>query len=354
MAKITKLQARKVENSNLKANFDGEYEVFKKIKGQDFKILQLTDMHFGRGFLSIKKDKLAHNAVVSLVERTKPDLIIITGNNVYPLPMFSGTINNLHQSKYVGNLMETFGIPWTFAFGNHDAEPMFCTHNKSQLAEYYESLDNCLFKKGDKNIFGVGNHIIKLQNEDGKENTILAMLDSNMYLKKSFFSSFDNIHDDQIDWLQENIKHISGNSKLVNSLAFFHMPLREYLEAWNKLKMGKTDEVTYHLGTIGEKNDHVGYSYYKDGTFFDRMLEFGSLVGCFCGHDHLNNISMTYKGIRLTYGMAIDFLAYPGINKVYSNRGGTLITIDDNSNFDVNLVPLVSAVEQRSDNRFEL
>lgn len=342
MVKKQKLTAKKIKNNGIEPFFKDGYSVFKKRKGTDFKILQLTDIHFGCGLIARRKDRLAYEAIVTLVERTKPDLIVVTGDSVYPIPIFSGTNNNMKQTRFFGTLMESFGIPWTYTFGNHDAEPMFCTHNKNQLADYYESLTYCLFKKGRDDIYGVGNHIIRLQNADGADNTILAMLDSNMYLKKSIFSSFDNIHDDQIKWLQGEIDKIGKN---IPALAFFHMPLKEYSDSWGKLKTGFTNEVTYHCGTINEKNDHVGYSYYKKGNFFERMREHGSLKGCFCGHDHLNNISMTYKGIRLTYGMAIDYLAYPKIDKVYTNRGGTLITINDNSEFDVKLVPLVSAIE---------
>ena len=46
----------------------------------------------------------------------------------------------------------------------------------------------------------------------------------------------------------------------------------------------------------------------------------------FCGHDHYNNFSIDYKGIRLTYGMSVDYLAYPGIYKEGTQRGCTIIT----------------------------
>lgn len=344
MSKIEKLIAKKVENAGLLPKEEGEYSIFTKKSNQDFKILQLTDMHFGCGILSRKSDKLAQNAVITLVERVKPDLIILTGDNIYPLPIFSGTANNLKQSKYVAKLMEQFEIPWTMVFGNHDTEP-FATHTKSQLCDFYSQQKHCLLKRGDENIYGMGNHIIIINNEDGKVNTCCVMLDSNMYLKDSFFSTFDNIHDDQIQWYKENIIKISNGGQLVNSLAFFHMPLEEYRDAWAKLKIGNLDEVTYHLGTINEINDHIGFSRRKKGNFFEEMVKFGSLKGCFCGHDHLNNISMTYKGIRLTYGMAIDFLAYRKIRKKYTNRGATVILIKEDGTFDVKLEPLTSHYE---------
>ncbi len=344
MTKIKKLSATKVTNSGIKPHFVDGYTVFTKEKDKDFVILQLTDLHFGRGILSLKSDKLAHNAIVTLVERIKPDLIIITGDNVYPIPIFSGTCNNMRQSKYVGELMDSFQIPWTLTFGNHDSEP-FSKATKEELAEYYSSLKYCLLKNDVKGITGVGNHIIKVNNADNTLNTALVMLDSNMYLGKSFFSGFDNIHDDQIEWYKKSILEMSGK-ELAPSLAFFHMPPKEMRDAWEILKLGGTDKVTYHLGGVGEINDHVGYSRKKDGNFFEEMVKFGSCKGMFFGHDHLSNLSITYKGIRMTYGMSIDFLAYQDIMKKYTQRGGTIINIKDDKSFGITHSPLTVIVKQ--------
>ena len=57
------------------------------------------------------------------------------------------------------------------------------------------------------------------------------------------------------------------------------------------------------------------------------MLALGSTTGVFCGHDHYNNMSLEYKGIRLTYGMSIDYLAMPGIAKDTKQRGAERITL---------------------------
>ena len=55
----------------------------------DFKILQLTDIHIGGGWLTKTKDYKAINAVANMVTAEKPDLVIITGDMVEhskPLP----------------------------------------------------------------------------------------------------------------------------------------------------------------------------------------------------------------------------------------------------------------------------
>ena len=49
---------------------------------------------------------------------------------------------------------------------------------------------------------------------------------------------------------------------------------------------------------------------------------------------------MEYQGIRLTYGMSIDYPAMPGIAKDTAQRGGTLITLYPNSEFEIEQVRL--------------
>ncbi|MDR1905349.1 MAG: metallophosphoesterase, partial [Clostridiales bacterium] len=86
---------------------------------REFRVLQLTDTHLGGGFLSIKKDSWAINAISALVHETKPDLIIVTGDMVYPVPFSSGTIDNLVSTRLFARLMERLGVYWTVVFGNH-------------------------------------------------------------------------------------------------------------------------------------------------------------------------------------------------------------------------------------------
>ena len=64
------------------------------------------------------------------------------------------------------------------------------------------------------------------------------------------------------------------------------------------------------------------------------MVEIGGTKGVFCGHDHINTYSIEYKGIRLTYGMSIDYLAYSNIDTLGSQRGCTIITVKPDGSFD--------------------
>ena len=351
---MEKLQAKKVINGDIKVERINGYNTFTIPSDRPFKILQLTDLHFSIGLIPRKANILAQNAIINVVEKSKPDLIIITGDLIFPIPFNNLSINNMKMAKKVAKLMETFEIPWSLVYGNHDIEPVSFS-SKEALSKFYSSCDNCLFEKGDSKLSGMGNHIINLLNIKKEIVMPLVMLDSHMYTKNkgffAYFSGFDNIHQDQIDWYKQEITKLSKGKSLLPSLSFFHIPPSEFKKAW-KLHISELasdkEQVEYHFGEIGEVNGYFGVPKHQ-GTFFEEMVNFGSLKAFFCGHDHLSNASITYKGIRMTYGMSIDYLAYPHIKKWTSQRGGTEIFIDNNGNFKVHHIKLDELMEENTE-----
>ena len=59
-------------------------------------------------------------------------------------------------------------------------------------------------------------------------------------------------------------------------------------------------------------------------------MEEGSTKALFYGHDHLNNFVLEYKGVILSYGYSIDYLAYSDIDTRGYQRGCTIITCAPN------------------------
>ena len=114
---------------------------------RDYKILQLTDLHLGFGMFSGKKDRLALAAVTELIRRTGPDLMVLTGDSVFPFFPKSGTMNNRKQAEKLLAFLDGFQIPYTLVFGNHDCE-MGSTCNKEQLAEIFTTGKYAVFTKG--------------------------------------------------------------------------------------------------------------------------------------------------------------------------------------------------------------
>jgi len=312
-----------------------------KIGDEPYKILQLTDLHFGFGILSKKQDELGINAVTKLVKETNPNLIVLTGDSIFPFILKAGTRNNIKQAKKLVDFMDSFKVPYAFTFGNHDIE-MGSKGDKNAISDVILNGEYSVFAKGDENITGVGNYIIKLV--DSKEQLLMALvlLDSNMYRDGWFYSGFDCIHQDQTTWCMEELSKLKEQNLDLKALAFFHMPLPQFKQAYEKMKLGDKS-VRYNFGSIGESNDYFGITKYES-DFFENAVENGIIKGMFCGHDHLNTLSLTYKDIMMTYGMSIDYLGYSGIGKKYTQRGGTLITINNDGLFKVNPVPLTTVV----------
>ncbi len=128
---------------------DSDHHFVLKVGDQPFKILQLTDLHFGFGILSKKQDKLAMAAVTKLVTETRPDLIILTGDSIFPFILKAGTRNNIKQAKQLVEFMDSFKIPYAFLFGNHDIE-MGSKGDKDEISMIISDGKYSIFDKGNK------------------------------------------------------------------------------------------------------------------------------------------------------------------------------------------------------------
>ncbi len=316
---------------------------------EDFKILHLTDIHIGGSLYSYPKDIKALAACFAEIEYTKPDLVIVTGDLCFPMGIMSMSLNNSAPVQQFAAFMRNTGIPWAFTYGNHDTETL-ASLDKKELNEVYKSLayktsGNLLYPYVQPDIMGRNNQLIEVRNTAGDLNTGLFLIDSNAYTGDGI-NVYDYIHDDQVDWYADEVRRMNEEAgHTVNSMVFFHIPLQEYRTATELYEQG-SDEVRYFFGE--NPGDHGGITNYKvccsdyPSKLFDTALELGSTSGFFCGHDHYNNASLEYKGIRLTYGMSIDYLAMPGIENETQQRGAELITIHSDSSWDLEQIPLTS------------
>lgn len=335
-----------VEHNEHKISYNDETGVYTITSStNDFKILHLTDIHLGGSLYSYFKDIKALKAVYAEIEYTKPDIVIVTGDLSFPLGIMSMSLNNSAPVYQFAAFMRNIGIPWAFTYGNHDTESL-ATASKSDLNEIYKSLSyktsgNLLYPYIQPDVTGRNNQLIEIRNSDGTLNQALFLIDSNAYTGEGI-NVYDYIHDDQVEWYANEIERMNDEEgHTVSSMVFFHIPLQQYRTAYELYEQG-SDEVTYFFGENGEKMiNKVCCSDYPS-KLFDTMLEFDSTKAVFCGHDHYNNMSLEYKGIRLTYGMSIDYLAMPGIDRDTKQRGAELITLHSNGEWDIEQIPLVS------------
>lgn len=328
---------------------------------RELKILQLTDIHLSGSAIHTKRDGLALNAAEKVIRGTKPDLVIVTGDLSYATPL-SLTLDNSRAFKMFGLLMEKLGVYWTITYGNHDSE-VYNTVSRADIGKII-SRDNyahSLFTDSYPDIYGEGNQFINVINSKNVITQTLALFDSNSYAKG--LKGYDIIHDDQIAWYEGGIKSFSAYNKgilanlsegdlpapkaeyeTVKSLAFFHIPLEEFVTAHDEYtEVGNIEGGdTEHIYGIMDEDACIGYA---SNQLFETMLELGSTKAIFVGHDHVNNTCYDYKGIKLVYSYSIDYLAYRRLINTDEYRGGTVIVVNPDASFTNELVAFSSIAD---------
>lgn len=316
-------------NSKMVLEEDGYYSVV-KTDNQPFKILQLTDIHLGGGYLSRHEDMQALGIVSRLIKSTKPDMIVLTGDLACPKAHIALSRNNLNSYRILTDMLENIGIPYAITFGNHDTAEK-STHTRRELREFLLTREHSLLVKNEDNEMttGFSNYYVKLKNSDGKLNSVIFMLDSNEYIKANKKRTYDYIHDDQVKWYERVTKRINNKEgKKIPSYLYFHIPIREYKEAWKSAVDAKGSSKYFY----GSKDEEISPSKFES-KLFSKVLELDSTKGLFCGHDHLNDFSVEYKGVRFTYGQAIDCLLYA--KNLSEHKGATILKIDKYGNFSI-------------------
>lgn len=308
---------------------------------EDFKILQLTDVHLGESLTTTDTDRKALQACYDLIRETQPDLVIVTGDIAYAIPAYTFSDNNLAAMGTFIDFMERIGIPWAVTYGNHDNEPS-SRYNDAQafggLFRHYQSAeDGAALYSADvqPNVYGRYNQYLRIENADGSLNRVIFLVDSNDYVKgPNAVREYDSVHPDQIQWYSDTIDALTETEgRVVPSFVFMHIPFPAFQSAQDALSVG-APEAEYLFG----RNEENVSCPKQDTGFFDTIVEKGSTQAVFVGHDHLNNMAVRYRGVDLVYSKSIDYVAYPGIADQIAQRGGTLITLTPDGGYEIEQV----------------
>ena len=285
----------------------------KKEQGKDFVILNLTDLHFGDYDYSRFTALGVILTAKQLVRKIQPDLITVSGDIVC-------TDSTVYSVKRFTDLMESFGVPWAPVFGNHDDEGN-CDLN--YLADIMLKSPHCLLRKGPASM-GVGNYVVGVTEEDGSggERIVEALV-----MMDSHHAACNEEQVAWFAWAADGVNRLSGGNAEITTM--LHIPLAQYQfgcdEKWDSEKnTWKPDSGA--VGTYGEK---ICCARDADGNPVDNGL-FGAIKNAggkyvFCGHEHLNNFSFLYDGVRLTYMMKIGIAS--GFSPLLN--GGTKIVVGD-------------------------
>ncbi len=278
---------------------------------EDFKVLQLADLHLG-----IETDVAHQLRIVEEAIRTEqPDLIVLTGDNfMYAskgvVKSLMATLNDACASLTAarGGRLAKF----TVTFGNHDNQGDYSRYYINKVISAYKAADGNEIADGkyaafvdyeDDNLFGLTNFYIDLVDDRAKGRDAvdvkyrLHIIDSNTYHFMGPDYDYDVIHDEQL----AHAKHIYEQAtadKAYIGMAFFHIPLYEYQDAWEEY--GAADAPA--LVGQGEYREHVLYGYENNGSY--QALRDANIVAFFCGHDHINYGDFIYRAEAiLSYGV---------------------------------------------------
>ena len=344
---------------------------------RELKIMHIADIHIGGGIFSYKRDKKSIYEVMTMVAAEKPDLVILGGDNTYALFKIGfnggGTFNNKMVARTVISMFEQEGVYFSTVFGNHDTESVDYA-NRQEVGELYESDEfrYCIFEEEFTDpeadtVPSVSNQCILVKNTDGKITKVVMLLDTNAYVNTSFIAAilgkYDTIHQAQIDWAKDVITDLSRKEGLpegeyLKSLVFVHIPIGEYMTAYNELftdvydangkltgfvqnddpentefVWGHWDETKVYYGGVSN-TDILPED--QDLLFETLAEEMGSMEAIICGHDHVNNNVVYYKGVMLSYDYTVDNIAYQNAISVVGNqRGAEVITVSTDGSFTV-------------------
>ena len=279
----------------------------------DFKILQLTDLHIGD---KDNQDVQYKFLDILYEDANNPDMVVITGD----LFTFASKATAERLFKY----LDSKEIPWTVVFGNHDEQCYFSvewmTGRLNELSKSAKS--KCLFKDiQDDNIQGNCNFVINLMDGNNIHDQ-LFLIDSNRYNFAGYFG-YDKIKDNQVKWYEEMVNYTKeqNGGVVVSSLMFYHIPLPEINDAVEKgeVLMGEKREKSCPADINPNEPD-----------LFEKVVELGSTKSMIFGHDHINDIIVKYQGVDFVYGVK-------STDRIYHDEdmlGATTITIKNDHSLE--------------------
>ncbi|KAG7575182.1 Calcineurin-like phosphoesterase domain ApaH type [Arabidopsis suecica] len=286
-----------------------------------FKILQVSDMHYGFGKETQCSDVspaefpyCSDLNTTSFLQRTiaseKPDLIVFSGDNVYGLCETRDVAKSMDMA--FAPAIES-GIPWVAILGNHDQE---ADMTRETMMKYIMKLPNSLSQVNPPDawlyqIDGFGNYNLQIEGPFGsplffKSILNLYLLDGGAYTKLDGFGyKYDWVRTSQQNWYEHTSKWLEMEHKrwpfpqnsTAPGLVYLHIPMPEFA------LFNKSTEMT------GVRQESTCSPPINSG-FFTKLVERGEVKGVFSGHDHVNDFCAELHGINLCYAGGAGYHGY--------------------------------------------
>ncbi len=297
--------------------------------GEDgkFSIMHVTDTH-------LDSDNIEASTwlIAQALDKEKPDLVVITGDNVY-------NEDDAEITKgYITKLMTPFeerSIPVAVTFGNHDSERG--AMSREELMAFYNTFSCSVSVDDGPLLTGCGTYNLPIFSNDGtKIKFNVWVFDSNDYAENGGYGCVEK---DQIEWYKatsDALRLLNGGEK-VNSLAFQHIIVPEVYDVLKKTDSTSLfafehiendgeyymfDPESVNYGTLNETPCSGSQNYGQ----FDAMVEKGDVLAVFTGHDHTNAFGVKNQGIDITNSLSTR---YNG-DAFSTQYGYRMLVIDEN------------------------
>ncbi len=270
-----------------------------------FTIVQFTDTQDDQEI-----DPRTVRLMEAVLEDHRPDLVVFTGDNVRSGPETADDVRRAIDA--IAGPADSRGIPWLITFGNHDEDhtPETGMDEAAQLA-YYMSFPHNRNRPGPAGVDGTGNMHLLVYGPTGEKPVFnVWALDSGRYspdtiagqaVEADGLRTYDWIRPSQVAWYHRTSRELEArHGRKIPGLMFFHIPLPEFALLW---------EHRENHGVVGEKNEDVAAGAFNSGLF-GAIMDRGDVAGVFVGHDHVNDYSGDYFGVRLGYSANTGFGTY--------------------------------------------
>lgn len=311
-----------------------------KFRNGKFRILCISDLHGVVDF-----DTRLLRDLAAILDEAKPDLLLVLGDMVWRDAMESK--ENLRKFLYpVFKVVEDRNIPWAHVFGNHDNDGIGNLDFSQQ--EVYEEFALNLTKRGPEDIHGVGNFVLPVRSEFSDDivynvwgmdshdslNDLMREFSlgdpANKWDKQCVYptclhdwgGTYDTFNFDQLMWYWNSsveLEKYAGHK--IPGLMSMHMALPEYVITY------KNTAESYYEGT---RREGVGCSPINSGLF-NAMLDRGDIKTVVCGHDHINDFTGSFLGIKMCCDAGLNYDGYCADDL----RGGRIFDIEEKDPWNV-------------------
>ena len=273
-----------ISNTDMKAEFRSKGDIsgyaqtvnvqkdlpdFETDKKGDFTMLQFSDTHFKT--CASFGDLLLLNKMKEQVEKTDPDLVVITGDMINDGD--NGIFSKSYALRQIAEIFEETDQYWAYVPGNNDG---LNYGTSADVAAYLMQYEHCLVSD-DPQISGGTQYSIDITDK-GELTHSLVFIDTMDYDNEDDNYTYGYVHEDQVKWVEREIASKKAENPDVKVSVFMHENTPNFLRATNNGKAYKANYSTVML-TKGQdipKNQPL-----------DDVLEGSGCVGLVSiGHTH--------------------------------------------------------------------